>query len=143
YRELLFESGSGSLDWNCTAPRAAAMVRIGSEPAIQGWGYAEHLRLTLAPWRLPIRRLRWGRFVNATDALVWIDWSGTYNKRVVYLNGSSVCTAEISDHELALDWSGAVLSLDQGVVLRDGLLGSTALAIIPNLDRLFPNSILN
>jgi hypothetical protein len=35
------------------------------------------------------------------------------------------------------------LSLDTGTILRDGLLGSTALSVIPHLDRLFPDSILN
>jgi hypothetical protein len=143
HNNVLFESESGSLEWNCLAPRAAAAVEIDSKPAIQGWGYAEHLRLSIAPWRLPIRRLRWGRFVNATDALVWIDWGGSYNRRVVYLNGSSVCATEISDRELVLAQNVAVLSLDTGTVLRDGLLGSTALSVIPHLDRLFPDSILN
>jgi hypothetical protein len=142
HENVLFESESGSLAWSCLAPRAASAVQIDPEPAIEGWGYAEHLRLTIAPWRLPIRRLRWGRFVNATDALVWIDWSGSYNTRVVYLNGSSVCATEIGDGELVLAENAAVLSLDTGTMLRDGLLGSTALSVIPQLDRLFPSSIL-
>ena len=143
HENVLFASKDGSLDWNCVAPRAAARVQIGSEPTIEGWGYAEHLRLTLAPWLLPIRRLRWGRFVNARDALVWIDWSGAYNKRVVYLNGSAVTATEIGDGEVALAEDGARLTLDKGMVLREGVLGSTALKVIPNLDRLFPHSILN
>jgi hypothetical protein len=143
HENVLFESESGSLAWNCLAPRAASAVQIDAEPAIEGWGYAEHLRLSVAPWRLPIRRLRWGRFVNATDALVWIDWSGSYNTRVVYLNGSSVCATEIGDRELVLAENAAVLSLDTGTMLRDGLLRSTALSVIPQLDRLFPSSILN
>jgi hypothetical protein len=140
---VLFESESGSLEWNCLAPRAAAAVQIDSKPAIEGWGYAEHLRLSLAPWRLPIRRLRWGRFVNATDALVWIDWSGSHNRRIVYLNGSRVCATEIGDSEVVLAENAAVLCLNTGTVLRDGLLASTALSVIPHLDRLIPDSILN
>lgn len=143
HENVLFESESGSLAWNCLAPRAASAVQIDAEPAIEGWGYAEHLRLSVAPWQLPIRRLRWGRFVNATDALVWIDWSGSYNTRVVYLNGSSVCATEIGDGELVLAENAGVLSLDTGTTLRDGLLGSTALSVIPQLERLFPSSILN
>jgi len=143
HENILFESESGSLAWNCLAPRATSAVQIDPEPAIEGWGYAEHLRLSIAPWQLPIRRLRWGRFVNATDALVWIDWSGSYNTRVVYLNGSSVCATEIGDGELVLAENAGVLNLDSGTVLRDGLLGSTALSVIPQLDRLFPSSILN
>jgi hypothetical protein len=143
HENILFRSKAGALHWNCVAPRAAATVQIGSEPAIEGWGYAEHLRLSIAPWRLPIQQLRWGRFVNAADTLVWIDWSGSYNKRAVYLNGAEVSATEVGDTEVVLTKSNAVLSLDRGVVLREGVLGSTALSVIPNLDRLFPHSILN
>ncbi len=148
YRKVLFESEGGSLDWQCVAPRAEAAIEIGSGAKsrgwrIEGWGYVEHLRLTLAPWKLPIRRLHWGRFVNAADALVWIDWSGSYNKRAVYLNGLEVNAMEIGDREVVLGESGAVLTLDQGSVLREGTLGSTALKSIPNLDKLLPDSILN
>jgi hypothetical protein len=142
HRNLLFSSPAGSLEWNCVAPRAAARLTIGAEPAIEGWGYVEHLRLTVAPWRLPIRRLRWGRFVNASDSLVWIDWTGPFNKTAVYLNGSEAGALQIGDSEVALD-GGAVLSLDRGTVLREGALGSTALKAIPNLDRVFPHSVLN
>lgn len=140
---VLFNAATGCLEWNCVAPRAAALVEIGDKPTIRGWGYAEHLRLSVAPWQLPIRRLRWGRFVNATDALVWIDWSGSYNKRAVYLNGAEVIATEIDDSGLVLAKSGVVLSLDRGSVLREGALGETALSIIPNLSRFFPDSILN
>ena len=140
---VLFESKAGSLRWKCLAPRAAANVEIGSGSRIEGWGYVEHLILTVAPWMLPIRRLRWGRFINATDALVWIDWSGSYNTRAVYLNGLEVPSAEIDEQKVVLEESGAVLTLDRGSVLREGVLGSTALSMIPSLDRLFPGSMLN
>lgn len=142
-QNLLFEGEGGSLDWNCIAPRAKARIKINSEPTLHGWGYVEHLRLSLPPWRLPIRRLRWGRFVNAADALVWIDWSGPYNKQVVYLNGAAVSTSVISDDEVVVGQGEAVLSLESKSVIRDGRLGSTALSVLPHLERLFPDSILN
>ena len=141
HRRTLFTSELGELDWNCVAPRARVSLQIGSGPRWEGWGYAEHLRLTVAPWKLPIRRLRWGRFVNATDALVWIDWSGPYSRREMFWNGRSVEAEAIGDSEIVLD-GGGVLSLDCGVVLRNGALGVTVLAVIPNLERMFPDSIL-
>jgi hypothetical protein len=103
----------------------------------------EHLRLSIPPWRLPISRLRWGRFISATDFLVWIDWCGAYNRRIVYLNGAAVGTDSIADSEVVLAGGDAALSLDCGAVLRQGPLGATALAVLPDLDRLFPASILN
>jgi hypothetical protein len=142
HHELLYDSGAGLLEWNCTAPRAVAEVRTGKE-WFRGWGYVEHLRLTVPPWRLPIQRVRWGRFINAIDALVWIDWSGPYEKQVVYDRGAAVAARAIGDREIVLADGKTVLSLDRPAVLREGALGATALAVLPNLDRLFPAALLH
>jgi hypothetical protein len=143
HHELLFESDCGSLEWNCLAPRAASTMQIGSGNPFQGWGYAEHIHLSVPPWRLPIRRLRWGRFVNATDALVWIDWTGPSNRRIVYLNGSLASAKNINDDEIVLAPVKATLHLEQKQVIRDGKLGTTALSVVPRLNHLFPDSVLN
>jgi hypothetical protein len=140
-REVLFDSPAGSLEWNCVAPRASARVRIDGDE-MRGWGYVEHLRLSVAPWRLPIHQLRWGRFVNATDILVWIDWRGSYNRQAIYYNGAPVSASEIGDHKIVLADGDVVLTLITEATLREGLLGATALAVLPNLDRLFPARIL-
>ena len=140
-REVLFESNAGTLQWNCIAPRAAATLEIDEVKLLTGWGYVEHLRLTVPPWRLPIQRLRWGRFVNATDSLVWIDWSGPYSRRVVYLNDAATPAACITDQEVVLEAAGATLLLEDSRVIREGLLGETALAVFPRLSDLFPESI--
>ncbi len=141
-RELLYESAAGSVEWNCVAPRAAASVQVEGVLPVRGWGYAEHLQVSIAPWKMPIRQLRWGRFVNSTDAMVWIDWCGAHNKQVVYLNGKAVDAAAIGDREIVLANHEGVLSLDAAIALRDGLLGATALSMFPNLDRIFPKSVL-
>jgi hypothetical protein len=86
--------------------------------------------------------LRWGRFVNATDALVWIDWSGSTNRQAVYHNGLPVSAHTISDGEIVLTGSKAVLSLDKGTVLREGALGATVLSVLPSINRLFPARML-
>ena len=80
--ERLYATEGGELVWRCVAPRAVGRVEVAGRE-MQGWGYAEEVRLTIAPWKLPIKRLRWGRFVNATDAVVWIDWEGSHATRVV------------------------------------------------------------
>jgi hypothetical protein len=142
-RETLFDSPAGTLEWNCVAPRSAAHLRVGEDEHFRGWGYVEHLRLSLPPWRLPIQRLRWGRFINATDALLWIDWRGPYNRQVVYHNGAAVGAQIIADCEIRLADGDTVLTLDTSAVLREGALGATALAVLPHLDRLFPAAMLN
>jgi len=141
-REILFNSAAGSIEWNCVAPRSSAEVRVADGKPYRGDGYVEHLRLTIPPWRLPIRQLRWGRFINAFDALVWIDWHGSYNCRVLYHNGLPVSAGIINEREIAFGESGAVLSLETGTVLREGELGATALSVLPNLEQLFPASLL-
>ncbi len=135
-REILFDSAAGAVLWHCVAPRSQAAVSIGSGRPFRGWGYVECLRLTLAPWRLPIRRLRWGRFLNAADALVWIDWGGEYNRQVLYHNGAAVPAGTIGDREIVLGDSLGVLSLDRREVLREGTLGATALSALPCRQRL-------
>lgn len=143
HHELLFESDYGSLEWDCLAPRAVASIEIGSDEPCQGWGYVEHLRLTVPPSRLPIHRLRWGRFVNATDALVWIDWSGPYNKRVVILNGLHASVDGSIDDEVVSASEEATLRLDGKQVIREGKLGATAFSAFPRLSHLLPASVLN
>jgi hypothetical protein len=131
----LFESDAGSVQWHCVSPRSAGTILVGAGRAFLGWGYVEHVRLTLFPTRLPIRQLRWGRFLNATDALVWIDWRGEHNKQVIYHNGKAVSASTIGDREIMLGDEGVVLNLDAGIVLREGTLGATALAVLSGRQR--------
>ena len=51
---------------------------------ISGLGYAEHLTLTLPPWRLPFAHLRWGRFVSAEDHVIWIAWQGETERQFIW-----------------------------------------------------------
>jgi len=81
-RETIFVNDAGSIEWHCRMPRAQARLHNRL-----GFGYAEHLNMTIAPWKLPIRTLRWGRFAAASDWIVWIDWLGEFTRRIVYWNG--------------------------------------------------------
>ena len=124
------------------APRASAEFQIGAE-RFSGRGYVEHLQLTVPPWRLPIRELRWGRFLSDSDSLVWIDWLGDHTKRIVYRNGARVEAREIGEERIVLDHPPDVLRFESAAPLREGRLGATALAAIPGVHSLFPAGILN
>jgi len=139
--QTLLDTAEGSLNWHCLAPRSCAEFRLPGTNPIRGWGYVEHLQLSVAPWRLPIQQLRWGRFVNAEDAIVWIDWRGPETRQVVYHNGSPAAPASITDHQIDLP-NSTTLTLAPIATLREGPLGSTALAKLPHLDRIFPARIL-
>lgn len=122
--ETLFDGGC---QWRCLAPRARADVSVGND-FLHGLGYAEHLTLTVPPWRLGIKELRWGRFLSETDSLVWID-ALPAPRGLRWHNGVR------GGDELKLE-------IQDRAVLRQGALAETALSIIPNVRKLFPKSVL-
>jgi len=118
----------GACQWHCLVPRARTEVHI-RDVSLLGLGYAEHLTMSVPPWRLGIEELRWGRFLSETDGLVWIEWRGPKPARLRWHNGvraGEELELEIRDRE----------------VLREGPLIETALSFIPNIRKLFPARIL-
>lgn len=139
-RETVFKNEEGSVEWHCVMPRA--QVRAGSD---SGLGYVEHLTMTIAPWKIPIQRLRWGRFCSASDWAAWIDCQGDFSKRILYVNGRSVpvspIASTIEDEQVTFD-DGSCLTMDRSLTLRKGPLGTTALSSIPGLSKTFPARLL-
>lgn len=89
----VYESADGRIDWECRQPAADARVRLAGGREITGLGYAERLRMTIPPWRLPLRTLRWGRFLAAGESWVWIDWQGPHVARFAFRNGGGRAAA--------------------------------------------------
>lgn len=141
-RATILDSDAGAIEWHCLQPRATASVRIGKSAAVCGLGYAENLRMTIPPWRLPLKELRWGRFLSATDSLVWIDWRGPYSKQVVFHNGVEAQAESITEQQVVLYDRAVMLNFEESFVLREGTLAKTALSKIPNVQKLFPQSLL-
>jgi hypothetical protein len=120
-------------------PRARARVLLADGGAIEGLGYVERLDMTLRPWELPIRELRWGRFLSENAAVVWIEWRGARPLALLSCNGALIGELELGDQSVA--WGRGRLELETGPVLRDGVLGATALARVPLLALLAPRAI--
>lgn len=139
-QRVLFESEAGSLAWNCLQPNAAAEICISNERRVAGLGYVEHLEMSIPAWQLPIKELRWGRFLSNNDALVWIDWRGAKSLNLVLHNGVQMEDVSITEH--GFEARQMALVLEENVVLREGPLIKTALAAIPGISRLFPFRIL-
>ncbi len=135
-RETIFASDAGSVEWHCLMPRAKAHIRNRC-----GLGYAEHISMSIAPWKLPIRTLRWGRFAADSDSIVWIDWLGDFTRRLVYWNGQTAATALLEDGVIEFR-DGARLLMDRSLVLREGPLGSTVLSAVPGFHDTFPARLL-
>jgi len=138
FERLVYEHDGGSVRWNCLQPRSIATLRVGDRK-LRGLGYAECLTLTIAPWELPLKQLRWGRFVSPKDSLTWVDWQGSYNTSFAVRDGKECGPIAVSDSEVAVP--GASLHIEDGVALRGGRLRSTILPAAPALGRLFPHSI--
>jgi hypothetical protein len=135
-RETVFTCDEGTVEWDCIMPQAR--VSVGPRT---GLGYAEHLTMTIPPWKLPIDTLRWGRFTGESNWAVWIDCQGEFARRIVYLNGNTISASTLADEEIKFE-NGAVLAMDRSLVLRNGPLGTTVLSKIPGLNRTFPARLL-
>lgn len=135
-RETLLDDERGSIQWHCLMPRARARFGLRS-----GLGYAERLVLTIPPWKLPIATLRWGRFLSPSDWIVWIDWQGEHPQTIVYRNGARVAVDELGDEQIRFA-DGTLLAMDRSLTIREGPLGTTALAAIPLIGKTFPARLL-
>jgi hypothetical protein len=139
-QRTVFENEAGSVEWNCLQPRSLVNLRIGGNE-FTGLGYAECLSVTLPPWQLPMRQLRWGRFVSAEESLAWVDWQGDYSTSFAIHNGRACETLAVSDSEI--DLPGARLRMEESFALRAGRLGTTVLPGAPALRKLLPRSLRN
>lgn len=137
----IFENSGGAIRWHCLQP--GSRVTLERSTNIAGFGYAELLEVSISPWSLPIRELRWGRFVSEKESVVWIDWRGSYCFRLLLHNGAEQDVGEISDQRIVTSDSHLQLSFDRGLVLRSGFLGKTVLPAIGRLARALPVKMLN
>jgi hypothetical protein len=140
FRSTVFEAPEGSVVWNCIQPRAQVSLTT-PHGEFTGLGYAECLNITISPWLLPLKELRWGRFVSADHTLVWIDWQGPYLKRLVILDSVECPLDRVSDSEVLA--GPATLRIEPGRSLRNGRLRSTILPGASALRRLLPRSLFN
>lgn len=133
-KKELLRNDDGAVVWDCMHPRSEALLEVEPDddmpgPArITGIGYAERLTLTMAPWKLPIKRLRWGRFTGKTKGLVWLDWQGPHNVSAFIEDGLEV-RGRVDDLT-TFTVGGSRVELTERRVLREGPLGTTALAAL-------------
>lgn len=130
----------GVVDWTCEAGAAHTSMVLGCG-SVEGLGYAERLLLTVAPWRLPIHELRWGRWISADarHAIVWIDWRGAEPATAVFVNGVRQLRAAVTDDRVTAD--GLALTLSSPRVLHARSIGDILARIRP-LGALVPASWL-
>jgi len=136
----LWESTAGTASWHNLLPRARVeMTHRGSRTG--GTGYAECLTLTVPPWKLPLRRLRWGRFVAVRLSLVWIEWHLRDGGRRCWLfEEGRACDGGVVD-EQGIKWPHGRLRIAPGSPIRRGRLRKMAFAETPLLRALLPRRV--
>jgi hypothetical protein len=141
--ERLLESELGVIDWRVPAPAALVTADFAGSPPMAARGYAECISMTIPPWRLPIRELRWGRWMDtqAECSVVWIDWRGELARQWLYMDGRrlEVGDLRVSDNEVC---AGDVqLSLRPRRTLHDRSLAQVV-DHIPLARAALPESVL-
>src|SRR5262249_3059708 len=131
----LWSDGRHRVTWN---PR---VLNGAVEGAVNGRGYAEQLRMTIAPWRLGIGRLWWGRFCGDRHSLVWIVWEGRHPLRLALFDGREAGLADVTEDFVCVA-PAARLHLRERRPLVDETLGTGALANMPWPKRVAPAAFL-
>lgn len=143
----LLRTEQGRVRWGCVAPRAEVEVVVGDSTYL-GEGYVERMEMTVAPWRLPIDVLRWGRVIAGETNVVWIRWEGSRPRTDAWVNGTLDPAAVIEDGEVRA--GGVRVAMGEGEgghggarrVVRSGAIGATALRDIPGLSAVVPAPLL-
>jgi hypothetical protein len=129
----LYASPDGAVRWDCRYPRARARVEVDGA-VVEGLGYVERLELTLPPWKMPIRELRWGRALTETEGVVWVDWRGDgerlHDVQWVDRAGARLGPCVVDDHGVVADGAPVVRFVD-ATPLRTGQLGANVLHALP------------
>jgi hypothetical protein len=148
---LLLMTNGGALAWRDAVSRPICLWRDEQhrvtwnplvlngavEGAANGRGYAEQLRMTVAPWRLAIDRLWWGRFCGDHHSLVWITWEGRHPLRLALFDGSAASLDDVTE-EVVRVAPTARLHLRERRLLVDETLGTGALSNMPWPKRIAP-----
>jgi hypothetical protein len=141
-RRELWNDSTGQVVWHCLQPSSIVSIQKSPIGPCEGLGYVELLDITVAPWTLGLRELRWGRFVSISESVVWIQWRGEHARTLVLRNGEEVLHAEVSGNRIQLD-SQVYLEMADPVPLRSGEIADTVLSRIPLVRQILPSWLGN
>lgn len=131
---MLARTDKGSVDWHCHLPRAQVRLTL-DDRVLTGLGYTERLQISIPPWQLPFRRLRWGRHTSAGHSVVWIEWDDGRAGRWIWHNGVERAGAMLAAHRVAGLTGGAELTFGPDAAVRDHRLLAALAERLPELVR--------
>lgn len=136
--ELL--GGQTPIHWECFQPKSDARLTF-EDQTIQGFGYAEKITLRLAPWRLPIKELFWGRYHSMQNTVVWIRWVGPMPKLLIFWNGRLINEGEVTSEIVIFD--GQSILLPRQMEIRNERIRDSLFRGFKKIMKLFPASIMS
>ena len=123
--QQLWQNGDQAISWDPVVLNGEVSVDNRHRPAR---GYVERLILNLAPWRLGLKTLKWGRFCGCKHSLVWIEWLGRIPMKLSLLDGRTESLQEVGQREIRTEHARLALGKPSKIVSEP--LGSGALAAL-------------
>jgi hypothetical protein len=118
----LYEDSEGNeLIWNCHHPKALADITHNGN-IFTGLGYAETLSCPINPLKLPMKELRWGRFLSDSHTVIWINWKSDDPLNKVFLDGTEFNDAFFENDTLVFDNERHKLTFSEIRTIRNGKL---------------------
>lgn len=143
--QKIFESEEGYLKWHCYQPSSDVRIVLKGKE-YSGSGYVERLKLTAPPWKIPMDKLRWGRYIGNNTNLVWIQLLSDNSQQWVWKNGLAIDNIRITDALLYSEKKGINLKMDQDAVLESEtkILSVVKYLIdhIPGINQIIPTKFL-
>ena len=134
-RTTMLDGPDGRLDWWCLTPNGSASVSFGDQH-MTGRGYAECITMSCAPWTLPLRQLRWGRYTSQSHSVVWIDWRGGPPRRWFWFDGVEQNDAVLEADRVSGLCNSFAIRMEPVGVLRDRRALQALSAELPALETL-------
>lgn len=140
-RTDLLDGPDGGIEWECLGGSCAAEVLLDGA-VISGSGYAERLVMTIPPWKLPFRELRWGRFIGDApeDQITWIDMRDGLDRGWIW-HASRLLPGSVGDEEIAV--GSARLRFEISSPVRAGNVADRMLGRLGFLRFLIPRGARN
>lgn len=117
--ERLIHTDEGELRWNCFPLNNVSVVWKGMP--MLGQGYADQILMTIAPWKMGLRSLIWGRFIADEHFLVWIQIElENSSSKWLWYNGQALEDPVIDENSISVPGKDLKLFISEGVSLTKG-----------------------
>ncbi len=118
----LYKDGEGNeLVWNCHHPKAFVEITYNGN-IYEGLGYAETLSCPINPLMLPMKELKWGRFLSDSHTVIWINWKNEHSLNKIFLDGTEYNDAIFENETVVFDNGKYKLTFSEIRTIRNGKL---------------------